>query len=97
MHQYAYIREDKTIHSSGQLENYKMDVNEESLKVPGILHRIKSLDSYVHPLNIKNGSAYIPLLPYIDKEWEMLPHIIWTSDKGWSLTVLDSLITDSDY
>ena len=33
MHQYAYMGGGKTIHSSGQLEWYKNDVNEKSLKV----------------------------------------------------------------
>lgn len=35
MHQYAYIGEGKTIHSSAQLEHYKNDVNDKSLKVSG--------------------------------------------------------------
>ena len=55
MHQYAYLGEGKTIHSSGQLEWFKNDVNDKSLKISGGLQRIQTHDGYVHPLEIKNG------------------------------------------
>ena len=55
MHQYALLGEGKTIHSCGQLEWYKNDVNDKSLKVGG-LQRITTNDGYVHPLDIKNAS-----------------------------------------
>jgi len=35
LHQYAYTGQGKTIHSSGQLEWYKNDVNDKSIKVAG--------------------------------------------------------------
>jgi hypothetical protein len=38
MHQYAYTGKGKTIHSSGQLEWFKQDVNDRSIKVRGGLH-----------------------------------------------------------
>ena len=55
MHQYAYIGEGKTIHSSAQFEHYKNDVNDKSFKVSGGLQQIQTPNGYVHPLNIKNG------------------------------------------
>ena len=96
MHQYAYLGEGKTIHSSGQLEMFKNDVNDKSLKVSGGLQRIKTQDGYVHPLDIKNGLPYIPMRPYTDKEWDTLPHVEWTSDMDWDPTVLDQSITDKE-
>ena len=82
MHQYALLGEGKTIHSSGQLEWYKNNVDDKSLKVGG-LQRIATNDGYVHPLDIKNGLPYCSMRPYTDDEWESLPHVIWTSDKDW--------------
>ena len=64
VYQYAYLGEGKTIHSSGQLEWFKNDVNDKSLKISGGLQRIQTHNGYVHPLDIKNGLLYIPILPY---------------------------------
>ena len=96
MYQYAYLGEGTTIHSSGQLEMFKNDVNDKSLKVSGGLQRIKTQDGYVHPLDIKNGLPYIPIRPYTDAEWDTLPHVEWTSDMDWDPTVLDQSITDKE-
>jgi len=98
LHQYAYLGQGKTIHSSGQLEHFKNDVNDRSLRVPGGLQRITTNDGYVHPLDISNGLAYIPIRPYTDEEWETLPHVVWTSDKDWDPSVLDhELSTNTDW
>ena len=96
MHQYAYLGEGKTIHSSGQLEMFHNDVNDKSLKVSGGLQRIKTQDGYVHPLNINNGLPYIPMRPYTDDEWDRLPHVKWTSDVDWDPCILDQNITTNE-
>ena len=96
MHQYAYLGTGKTIHSSGQLEWYKNDVNDRSLRVPGGLQRITTNDGYVHPLNLKNGLPYISIRPYTDEEWDTLPHVIWTSDQEWDPKVLDCDVDHDD-
>lgn len=96
MHQYAYIGSGKSIHSSGQLEWFKNDVNDRSMKVKGGLQRIETNDGYVHPLNIKNGLPYVSMRPYTDDEWEELPHVVWTSDVEWNPSVLDHEIEDED-
>ena len=96
MHQYTYLGEGKTIHSSGQLEMFPNDVNGKSLKVSGGLQRIKTQDGYVHPLDIKNGLPYIPMRPYTDEEWDTLPHVEWTSDIDWDPTILDQTITNKE-
>ena len=96
MHQYAYTGEGKTIHSSGQLEHYKNDVNDKSLRVPGGLQRITTNDGYVHPLTIKNGLPYVSIRPFTDEEWDTLPHVVWTSDVEWDPSVLDCTIEDQE-
>jgi hypothetical protein len=55
MHQYAYTRSGKTIHSCGQLEWFQNDVNDKSVKVPGGLQRILTMDGYAIPINVKDG------------------------------------------
>ena len=96
MHQYVYLGESKTIHSSGQLEWFENDVNDKSLKISGGLQRIQTHDGYVHPLDIKNDLPYVPMRPYTDKERETLPHVEWTGDADWDPTVLDHTITDKE-
>ena len=94
MHQYAYMGSGKTIHSSGQLEWFKNDVNDKSLHVPGGLQRITTNDGYVHPLTIRNGLPYVSIRPFTDHEWDTLPHVVWTSDVEWDPSVLDCTIDD---
>jgi hypothetical protein len=74
MHQYVYTGKGKTIHSCGQLEWYKNDVNDKSIKVPGGLQRIQTNDSYAIPINVKDGLPYVQVRPYTDEEWDTLPH-----------------------
>ena len=95
-HQYAYTGKGKTIHSSLQLESFNHDVNDKSIKVPGGLQRIKTIDGYVIPLNIKAGLPYMTMRPYTDQEWEDLPHVIMTSDIDWDPSQLDHNLDDDE-
>jgi hypothetical protein len=85
MHQYT--GKGKTIRSSGQLEWYKQEVDDKSIKLGG-KQRIKTLDGYVIPLDVKSGLPYVKMLPYTDKEWDSLPHVILTGDGDWNPSVL---------
>lgn len=38
---------------------------------------------FVSPLLYQNGSAYLKLRPYTGDEYDILPHVIMTSDKIW--------------
>ena len=67
-HQYAHLGTGKTIHSTIQLEEFRLQVDEKSSRVPGGLQRIKTPDSYVHPIRIKDGLPYVSLHPYTDME-----------------------------
>ena len=96
MHQYAYTEKGKTIHSCGQLEWFKNDVNDRSVKIPGGLQRILTLDGYAIPINIEDGLPYISMKPYTDEQWDTLPQVILTSDAEWNPTVLDHRLDDND-
>ncbi|MGL4350912.1 MAG: hypothetical protein ACRCT2_10180, partial [Plesiomonas shigelloides] len=88
-HQYAHINKGPSIHSSVQLEAYKQDVNDRSLRTPGGMQRILTVDGYVIPLTIRNGLPYLDIRPYTDSEFDTLPHVIMTSDDDWDPSVLD--------
>jgi hypothetical protein len=90
LHQYALHGHGKAIHSAGQLEHFKMDVDDRSFKASGGLQRMKSIDGYIFPNDIINGLPYTPTRAYTDSEWKALPHVIWTSDDNWDPSILDS-------
>jgi hypothetical protein len=94
MHQYAYTGKGGTIHSSGQLEWCGNDVNDPSIKIDGGRQRLTTPDGYVIPIDVKRGLPYITMCPFTDKEFEQLPHVLWTSEDDWDSTSLDSVISD---
>ena len=65
-HQYAHLGTGKTIYSSIQLEEFGLQVDEKPVWVPGGLQHIKTPDSYVHPIRIKDGLPYVSLCLYTD-------------------------------
>ncbi|HSN65305.1 MAG TPA: hypothetical protein VLS94_01635, partial [Fusibacter sp.] len=79
MHQYANYGKCKTIHSSGQLEAFGMDVDDKSRKVGG-KQRIRTTEGYLIPLDIKQGLPYLKMRQPTDDEMEKLPHVMITSD-----------------
>ena len=34
--------------------------------------------------------------PSTDTEWNKLPHVIWTSDEEWDLSIVDNIISDNN-
>ena len=56
--EYAYLGKGSSIHSSGQLEWFKTNVDEKSVKVGGT-QLITTLDGYSVPLLIKDGMTHI--------------------------------------
>jgi hypothetical protein len=96
MHQYAYTEKGATIHSCSQLEWYKNDVNDKSIKVPGGLQRIQTDDGYIIPINFKSGLPYVKIRPYTDEEWATLPRVTLTNDVDWNSTVFDHTLHDDD-
>ena len=93
LNQYALLGMGCTIHSSIQLEHYKIQVDDKSLRHGGT-QTITTPDNYIHPLDFINGLAYIKMRPYTDEEWDRLPHVMWTSDENWDPSIIDNIITD---
>jgi hypothetical protein len=87
-HQYALLGKGHSIHSPCPLEWYHNDVNGKSIHING-LQCIKTLDGYVIPHAIKDGLARLDICPYMDKEWDNLPHVFLTAENRWDPSVLD--------
>ena len=87
--EYAYLGKGSSIHSSGQLEWFKTNVDEKSIKVGGT-QLITTLDGYSVPLLIKDGSAYATSLGRpTDQDMDTYPHVFFTSPDEWDPLVLD--------
>ena len=87
--EYAYLGKGSSIHSSGQLEWFKTNVDEKSAKVGGT-QLITTLDGYSVPLLIKDGLAYATSLGRpTDQDMDTYPHVFFTSPDEWDPSVLD--------
>ena len=87
--EYAYLGKGSSIHSSGQLEWFKTNVDEKSVKVGGT-QLITTLDGYSVPLLIKDGLAYATSLGRpTDQDMDTYPHVFFTSPDEWDPSVLD--------
>ena len=80
--EYAYLGKGLSIHSSGQLEWFKTNDDEKSVKV-GDTQLITTLDGYSVPLLIKDGLAYATSLGSpTDQDMDTYPHVFSTSPDG---------------
>ena len=87
--EYAYLGKGSSIHSSGQLEWFKTNVDEKSVKVGGT-QLITTLDGYSVPLLIKDGLAYATSLGKpTDQDMDTYPHVFFTAPDEWDPSVLD--------
>ena len=87
--EYAYLGKGSSIHSSGQLEWFKTNVDEKSVKIGGT-QLITTLDGYSVPLLIKDGLAYATSLGKpTDQDMDTYPHVFFTSPDEWDPSVLD--------
>ena len=87
--EYTYLGKGSSIHSSGQLEWFKTNVDEKSVKVGGT-QLITTLDGYSVPLLIKDGLAYATSLGKpTDQDMDTYPHVFFTSPDEWDPSVLD--------
>ena len=87
--EYAYLGKGSSIHSSGQLEWFKTNVDEKSVKFGGT-QLITTLDGYSVPLLIKDGLAYATSLGRpTDQDMDTYPHVFFTSPDEWDPSVLD--------
>ena len=88
-HQFAGMMRGPTIISSGQLEAHMNRVNDRSRKIDVNGQLISTPDGYEFPLHVRNGLAYLDLRPYTDKEWDLYPHVVMTSDVDWDPSTID--------
>jgi hypothetical protein len=65
-------------------------VYDKSIKVGG-LQSIHTFEGYILPLNICMGLLYLSMHPFTDEEWDLVPHIILTSEREWYPSYLDEL------
>ena len=87
--EYAYLGKGSSIHSSGQLEWFKTNVDEKSVKAGGT-QLITPLDGYSVPLLIKDGLAYATSLGRpTDQDMDTYPHVFFTSPDEWDPSFLD--------
>ena len=76
-----------SILSSGQLEWFKINVDEKSVKVGGT-QLITTLDGYSVPLLIKDGLANATSLGKpTDQDMDTYPHVVFTSPDEWDHAV----------
>ena len=86
--EYGYLGKGSSIHSSGQLEWFKTNVDEKSVKVGGT-QLITTLDGYSVHLLIKDGLAYATSLGKpTDQDMDTYQHVFFTSPDEWDPSVL---------
>ena len=93
MHQYAIHQTNRSIHSCVQLEHFKNQVEDRSLKAGG-LQRITTLDGYVFPLDIIEGLPYLKMRIPSDEEYATLPHVVLTADVPFRYNSMDCTLSD---
>ena len=87
--EYAYFGNGSSIHSSGQLEWFKTNVDDKSVKGGGT-QLITTLVGYSVPLLIKDGLAFATSLGRpTDQGMDTYPHVFFTSPDEWDPSVLD--------
>ena len=80
--QYAHIQRGKSIHSSLQLEDNNITVNDRPIRLRG-KQSLTTNEGYVLPLDFKRGLAYLKIRPYTNDEFIKLPHVYMTRDIPW--------------
>ena len=94
VNEYAYLGKGSSIHSSGQLEWFKTNVDEKSVKVGGT-QLITTLDGYSVPLLIKDGLAYATSLGRpTDQDMDTYPHVFLMNGTPQSLTMILHTLMD---
>ena len=92
MNEYAYYGNGHTIHSSGQIEWNKNQVDDRSVKVGGS-QCITTPDGYSFPLKCAGGLMYLSIMGNpTDEELLKYPSVHLTSIHEWDHAVLDYVI-----
>ena len=96
MNEYAYYGKGHTIHSSGQIEWHKNQVDDKSVRVGGT-QCITTLDGFSFPFKCKGGLMYLSILGKpTDEELVKYPSVHLTSIHEWDPSVLDFSYPEGD-
>ena len=95
--QAAHMPDGKTIISCGQLEHFKVQVEEKSKAITGRTPCITTLEGYKIPMATKRGLPYISLRPFTEEEGKTLVRVTLTSPAAWDPSVLDGKVSDDWY
>ena len=87
MHEFTHTGKGMSILLSAQMEWYKVDVDDKSIKVGG-KQRLAMLGSFVIPLDIHRGLAYLDMHPFTEQEWNELQYVKLTHENVWDPQVL---------
>ena len=93
--QYAYHGKGKTIHSSLQLEDNSVAVDDKSKRMGGS-QTLSTTDGYVIPLDFDRGLMYLNLRPFTDDEFRRYPKVIMTRDVPWHPRRYDHKLSDNE-
>jgi hypothetical protein len=58
------------------------------------MQRITTNEGYIFPLDIIGGLSYLKMRPYINAKFDLLPHIILSSDIPWNVGILDCTLSN---
>jgi hypothetical protein len=94
INQAAYMPDGRTILSTGQMEHFKIKVNDKSKRVTGKTPSIITLEGQEIPMETRKGLPYISLRKGTKEEWDTLPQIEITSPHEWDPSVLDCEVTN---
>jgi hypothetical protein len=95
MNEYALGNQDRTIHSSGQPEWHRNDVNDRSKKVGRLQFILIVCDSY-SSLDIVQCLPYMTMRSYTTDKYQTPPHVMLTSPSRRDLSTLNSVASDAD-
>ena len=89
MNEYACFGKEHTIHSSGQIEWFKISMDDRSVQVGG-KQSICTIDGYVMPLFCRGALMYLSILGKpTDTDLERYPDVHLTGTHEWDHSVLD--------
>ena len=95
-HQYAWLGEGRSIHSSLQIQAFDHEVCDTPRSLGGKC-MISTPQGHHIPLAIRNGLPYMNMTKPTEEEMQNLPHVIMTSDDIWDPTTCDEEWDPSDF
>jgi Reverse transcriptase (RNA-dependent DNA polymerase) len=88
-HQYAHVGTGYSIHSSNQLRQFGIVVDDNPRCFSANGQTIRTPEGHFIPLSLRNGLPYMDMSPPTDNDMATYPHVTFTSDMPWDPHVLD--------